>query len=214
MENKGIIEIGYLALSLIPNPLLEHTLTKFRAPNLAISEVYFNGQKRPSLERTSKSAGLPPTSPVVQCVLSRARNFLGTVLSTTEDFGFPQLVHYQTGQKFDIHHDWYDTPQPVRGAPGRYFNRIASFFVFLEDQCEGGETWFPYIEGSGVEELGGGRWKEHEDGGVAFRPRSGNALFWVNLHSNGTGDKRVMHAGLPLKSGVKTAMNIWPRKFY
>lgn len=150
----------------------------------------------------------------MQCVLSRARSFLGTLFSETDDFGTPQLVHYQTGQKFDIHHDWYDSPQPVRGARGRYFNRIASFFVFLEDKCEGGETWFPYIEGRGVEEVGEGKWREHEDGGVAFRPRSGNALFWVNLHANGTGDERVMHAGLPLKSGVKTAMNIWPRKIY
>jgi prolyl 4-hydroxylase len=151
----------------------------------------------------------------VQCVLSRSRSFLGTLLSATDDFGFPQLVRYETGERFDLHHDWYETPQRLRDGSGRYFNRIASFFVFLEDECEGGETWFPYIEEkvtSGV--VNERKWRKHEEGGLAFRPASGSALFWINLHKNGTGDDRVMHAGLPLKGGRKTAMNIWPRRIY
>ena len=43
----------------------------------------------------------------------------------------------------------------------------------------------------------------------------GNALFWVNLGEDGRGDERVRHAGLPLGVGVgvKSAMNIWPRRF-
>jgi prolyl 4-hydroxylase len=59
-----------------------------------------------------------------------------------------------------------------------------------------------------------GKWRKHEEGGTAFAPRGGNALFWVDLHGNGSGDGRVVHAGLPLVEGRKTAMNIWPRKFY
>lgn len=79
----------------------------------------------------------------------------------------------------------------------------------------GGETWFPYIEtGREGEGRGKGKWRKHEDGGTAFKPRRGNAVFWVNLHGNGTGDERVQHAGLPLREGVKTAMNIWPRRVY
>jgi prolyl 4-hydroxylase len=82
----------------------------------------------------------------------------------------------------------------------------------LEGECSGGETWFPYID---VKGLGEGKWRKLEgDGGMAFAPRGGNALFWVNLHANGTGDERTVHAGLPLIEGRKTAMNIWPRKFY
>lgn len=49
---------------------------------------------------------------------------------------------------------------------------------------------------------------------IAFRPVRGNALFWVNLDANGTGDSRTLHAGLPLQDGLKTAMNIWPRQYY
>lgn len=183
-----------------------------RAPNLEKSEVYLHGSKRPSEERTSSSAGLSPSSPLVQCILSRAQSFMGSFFPPGGDFGTPQLVHYEKGEKFDVHHDWYEDPQPLRGKQGRWFNRVASFFVYLEGDCRGGETWFPYIDVKGE---GKGKWEEDkQEGGTKFLPRRGNALFWVNLHGNGTGDERTVHAGLPLLEGRKTAMNIWPRKFY
>ena len=140
-------------------------------------------------------------------------------------------MQYAPGEKFDVHHDWYDVPQVVKsgggrfgtgnvneGKEGRRFNRLASFFVFLENEgVVGGETWFPFAEvGDDVvtEEEEGKKWWRHEEGGTAFSPIAGNALFWVNLHKNGTGDGRVVHAGLKVEEGRKTAMNIWPRKFY
>jgi prolyl 4-hydroxylase len=56
--------------------------------------------------------------------------------------------------------------------------------------------------------------KRHKDGGLAFTPIEGNALFWVNLSPDGTGDKRVVHAGLPVEKGWKVGMNIWPRIYF
>jgi prolyl 4-hydroxylase len=146
---------------------------------------------------------------------------MGPLLSETDDFGVPQLVQYAPGEKFDVHHDWYDVPQVVKTGDeskrGKRFNRLASFFVFLENEgVVGGETWFPFVEvrEDDEERDGMGKWRRHEEGGTAFRPRAGSALFWVNLHGNRTGDGRVVHAGLKVEEGRKTAMNIWPRKFY
>lgn len=108
----------------------------------------------------------------------------------------------------------------TRGAGGGrwWFNRWGSFFVYLDESAEGGETWFPHIEaqksgfGEGEGEV---KWKGREgEGGTSFLPKKGNALFWVNLHGNGTGDGRVVHAGLEVRGGRKTAMNIWPRVYY
>ncbi|KAG9244383.1 hypothetical protein BJ878DRAFT_421499, partial [Calycina marina] len=113
--------------------------------------------------------------------------------------------------KFDTHHDCCDAPQLLPNGGARKFNRIASFFVFLESVCEG-ETWFPYIELASEGETG--NWRRHQDGGIEFKPVAGNALFWVNVHANGTGDERVVHAGLPATKGSKSAINIWTRKFY
>ncbi|KUJ16185.1 uncharacterized protein LY89DRAFT_669730 [Mollisia scopiformis] len=183
-------------------------------PNLETSEVYRNGVKQPATSRTSRSGALPPSSAIVQCILSRSSAFMGTLLDLDGDFGTPQIVRYEKGEKFDTHHDWYDTPQRMKDGTSRWFNRVASFFVYLDGEgVQGGETWFPFIEARD----GDGKWIRGEDGeggGTKFVPRRGNALFWVNLHGNGTGDQRVVHAGLPLAEGRKTAMNIWPRKFY
>ncbi|KAK8862264.1 prolyl 4-hydroxylase 6 [Apiospora arundinis] len=205
-------------------------------PDFAPSYVVKNGQRIGTPDRTSQSAGLSRDDPAVRCVLARAQAFLGPALfdggggdggdGGRDDIGPPQLVRYEEGQRFNIHHDWYETPQPpARGEMdawrGSGWNRIASFFAILEDECEGGETWFPHVEPpTTIPSIINGEhnelpiWRIHEEGGVAFRPVAGNALFWVNLHANGTGDRRTLHAGLPVEDGLKTAMNIWPRKYY
>lgn len=193
------------------------------------STVTKNGRNVGSDERTSSTAGLPLEDPAVQCVLDRASQFMGELMREgVDEMGPPQLVRYTAGQKFNIHHDWYDTPQWAYDGSNRKFNRIASFFAILQDNCTDGETYFPYIgptaekQGTALEPGREPRswtqpdpiWRGHENGGLAFRPIKGNALFWLNLHSDGTGHEKTLHAGLPVGNGVKTAMNIWPRQFY
>ncbi|AEO70596.1 uncharacterized protein THITE_2055322 [Thermothielavioides terrestris NRRL 8126] len=203
-------------------------------PRFAPSEVTKHGRHQRTRDRTSSSAGLPRDDPAVMCVLNRTRSFLGTMLRDGwDEMGPPQLVRYTTGQRFNVHHDWYEVPQWAADGSNRKWNRVASFFAILQDDCTGGETYFPYAKPITRPSPRGERmwlgerrkthkgaheeeplWREHEDGGLAFRPVAGNAIFWVNLHANGTGDRRTMHAGLPLDSGLKTAMNIWPRQYY
>ncbi|KAK3936122.1 hypothetical protein QBC46DRAFT_420339 [Diplogelasinospora grovesii] len=211
-------------------------LLRTAEPEFAPSEVTKNGRTLNTADRTSSSAGLPRDDPTVMCVLDRARNFLGTMLRDGwDEMGPPQLVRYRAGQKFNVHHDWYETPRWANDGSMRRWNRVASFFAILQDNCTGGETHFPYIRPSIVDQSPHGEakwrgglqdqiqrgekeprplWREHENGGVAFRPVAGNAIFWINLHPNGTGDERTNHAGLPLVDGLKTAMNIWPRQYY
>lgn len=191
--------------------LLESGEPKFK-PSLTTKY----GRTAPDPSRTSLSAFLPNDTLAVQCVLDRARAFSGTLLQGAEDELIrPQLVRYTKGQRFNLHFDWYPSLQNWEGADGglRKWNRIASFFAILEDDCEGGETWFPNITADpGVDDSQ--LWRKHPDGGLAFRPIKGNSLFWMNLDESGKGDKRVKHAGLPVKSGRKTAMNIWPRRYF
>lgn len=186
-------------------------------PAFQPSLVVKYGRKLGTSDRTSQSAGLSRDDPAVQCVLARAQAFMGTMLDPErDDIGPLQLVRYTAGQRFNIHRDWYERPQPTRSGMtgrGRSWNRVASFFAVLQDNCTGGETHFPHIEAPAwLREHGD--WQKHKDGGVAFRPVAGNAVFWVNLFANGTGDRRTMHAGLTVGEGLKTAMNIWPRQFY
>lgn len=206
------------------------SLIRTADPLFKPSTVTKNGRKVGSDERTSSTAGLPLEDPAVQCVLDRASQFMGEVMRKgVDEMGPPQLVRYTAGQKFNIHHDWYDSPQWAYDGSNRQFNRVASFFAILQDNCTDGETYFPYIgppaedQGMVVERPAREQrrwtgsdpvWRAHENGGLAFRPIKGNALFWLNLHSDGTGHEKTMHAGLPVGDGLKTAMNIWPRQFY
>ncbi|GKT52772.1 2OG-Fe(II) oxygenase family oxidoreductase [Colletotrichum tofieldiae] len=185
-------------------------------PEFRPSYVVKNGVAQGTPDRTSWSAGLPIENAAVQCVLKRAEGFMGTTLAPGRDeIGPPQLVRYTEGQRFNVHHDWYDAFQPdVRTGRDRRWNRIASFFAILQDECTGGDTWFPKVRAVTPQHLTEeAHWRRHEDGGLAFKPVRGNAVFWVNLHENGTGDERVVHAGLPVGAGLKTAMNIWPRRY-
>jgi len=201
-------------------------------PRFERSEVIKGGREVRTTDRTSSSAGLPRDDPAVVCVVERARSFLGTMMSDGwDEMGPAQLVRYTAGQRFNIHRDWYDTPRLASDGTARKWNRVASFFVILQDNCTGGETHFPYVAAVSKQEGrergpdapaaehwrwtdGDPVWRKHEQGGLAFRPVAGNAVFWVNLHANGTGDRRVSHAGLPVGDGLKTAMNIWPRQYY
>jgi prolyl 4-hydroxylase len=121
------------------------------------------------------------------------------------------MLPYETGERFDLHHDWYDVPQRVAVESGRMFNRIASFRVLLDDRFLGERRrGFLILKGGricwGLE--GAGKWRRYEDGELAFRLRSGSVLLWVILHG------MVMHEGLLVSSERKTVVNIWPRRIY
>ncbi|KAF2679300.1 hypothetical protein K458DRAFT_408161 [Lentithecium fluviatile CBS 122367] len=179
--------------------------------------------------RTSESAPLELDHPLVSCILTRARRFMGSTLLPHEPFSIPQLVRYHPTQRYDLHTDFWPTHQIMKDGSGRLFNRPASFFVFLRDNCTEGETYFPLVDvldgedgrGGDLEGLFGGKvlrggreGVQGEEGGVKFRPIRGNAVFWVNIDGEGVGDRRVVHAGLPVGSGEKIGLNLWPRKFY
>lgn len=85
--------------------------------------------------------------------------------------------------------------------------------VWLDSDCTGGETHFPRIkrpEGEewcrflecDAESLG-------DKEGLVFKPVKGNAVYWENMRSDGTGYDESWHAGLPVLSGEKIGLNIW-----
>ncbi|KAK4163696.1 hypothetical protein QBC43DRAFT_55793 [Cladorrhinum sp. PSN259] len=191
-------------------------------PILERSPITGDGSRQEA--RTSSSAPLAGDDETVQCVLARAEEMLGGIMPVQPagEMGVAQMVSYGTGEKFDLHTDWFSRPkvtdEDLESGRRRLYNRLATFFVVLEAEGveeKSGETWFPFIDGEEKE----GLWRKHEDGGVAVKPIAGNAVFWVNLlQENGTltGDRRTLHAGLPVRGegARKKAMNIWPRVFF
>jgi prolyl 4-hydroxylase len=91
--------------------------------------------------------------------------------------------------------------------------------VYVAANCTGGGTHFPrlqkpvdrswcrFIECDAEPSNQGG--KEDLSQGVIFKPIAGNAVFWENMRSDGTGYSESWHAGLPVTKGSKVGLNIW-----
>lgn len=171
------------------------------------SQVHlYNGSMVDSVKRTSSTAQLNMKDPVINCIAQRVSEFQGFhTLDLIESF---KITKYEKGQEFQEHFDWFPSNHSVsRGG----INRITTFFAILEADCEGCGTSFPSISIDWKNE--DRRWcdiVECEDTKhLTVKPNPGSALFWRNLLSDGQGDRRVNHAGLPLTAGRKVGLNIW-----
>lgn len=192
-------------------------------PLLESSRIDKPDQNTRGPDRTFSRAILPPQDPIVQCLLTRAREFMGTLMHDgRDDIGPPQVVQYTAGSKLNKAQDWYEEDDNTRTT----VNHIASIRVTLHDDCTGGETYYPYVRpltgdhsAEGVQSVSfldrrtlGPAFKMHEDGGLVFRPMQGNAIFTFDVHRNGSRDDRTKHVVLPLTEGEEIAMNLWPKR--
>jgi prolyl 4-hydroxylase len=160
--------------------------------------------------RTSQSTNVPRDE-VVRCIEERALLFQGFDVPKSH-LEPVQLVKYSRGEHYHFHTDWYTSPTHATSALGG--NRLSSFFAYVAaENITGGGTNFPMLDAPHD-----ARWCEFVDcdepweNGVTFRPVVGSAVFWHNLHEDGMGDQRNLHAGLPVTSGWKIGMNIWTRQ--
>ena len=160
--------------------------------------------------RTSQSATFEH-DPVADCIRQRTAAFQGLGLPYETHIEELQAVKYAVSEEFRPHFDWWaeaDNP------------RISTFFAYLAchsgnhtapGPCRGGGTQFPnYIKPVPSE------WCDVVDcdedkgpQGVAFNPILGNAIYWSNVHPNGSYHEGTLHAGMPVKEGVKVGLNIW-----
>jgi prolyl 4-hydroxylase len=179
-------------------------------PVFTPSTVWTSGQERldPSVRLSHKAA--VPRSHTVRCIEERARAFQGW-----RPYVFVEKLwaqKYGPGGHYTYHYDW-SSASPWAG-------RVSSFMVWLGDECEGGGTKFPRLQMSktgewcrfiecGEGEGGGDKDDEEAGKGVTFKPIKGNAVFWENIRSDGTGYEESWHAGLPVTKGTKIGLNIW-----
>ncbi|OEL22779.1 putative prolyl 4-hydroxylase 7 [Dichanthelium oligosanthes] len=135
-----------------------------------------------------------------------------------------QVLHYEIGQKYDAHFDYFhDKNNLKRGG-----HRIATVLMYLTDVKKGGETVFPNAEeliviwhvasreaiystrmkrGQIVQDLA---WQ------VSFRllhvkmkPKKGDALLFFSLHVNATTDTSSLHGSCPVIEGEKWSATKW-----
>ncbi len=142
--------------------------------------------------RTSFSAFLPfSDDSILNQVRERASKLLGLPQQNFEHF---QCVSYEVGQEYRSHYDTFDPLTKdgeialVDGGQRKY-----TLLVYLNDDFEGGQTYFPKLD-------------------VLCTPTKGCAALFENTDQQGQLIKSSFHTGLPVSKGKKYAMNIWVRE--
>jgi len=140
-----------------------------------------------SQSRTSSNAWCRAeceSDPDVQAITAKIEQITQVPRDNYESF---QVLRYELGQKYNAHHD--SSANQARLACGP---RILTFFLYLSDVEEGGETAFPNL-------------------GIAVKPRKGKALLWANTLNNNPEavDLRTTHEARPVIAGTKFAANTW-----
>jgi len=125
--------------------------------------------------------------PVVKNLL---RKISDVVQISEPHFENMQVLQYNIGQFYNIHHDAGASDFKILSGP-----RLYTMFLYFDDVEEGGGTNFPLLN-------------------LTVEPSKGKALLWPSLHNEDPMkvDKRTSHQALPVVKGKKLAANVWVRQ--
>ncbi|KAL3499510.1 hypothetical protein ACH5RR_038603 [Cinchona calisaya] len=117
-----------------------------------------------------------------------------------------QILHYEAGQKFSPHHDYYIDEYNRRNGG----QRIATVIMYLSDVEEGGETVFPEAKGN-ISAIP--CWNQMFRGqrGLVVKPKRGDALLLWSTKPDGTLDFSTLHGSCPVIRGNKWSSTKWMR---
>mmetsp|Transcript_13665 Transcript_13665/g.39553 ORF Transcript_13665/g.39553 Transcript_13665/m.39553 type:complete len:316 (-) Transcript_13665:271-1218(-) len=142
--------------------------------------------------------------PIIENIENRISMATHLPVSHQEDI---QVLRYTKGQKYGAHFDSaYDNED---SGPHQ---RLATFYIYLSDVEEGGETAFP--DGSEWVDPAMGHaadptFSECAKGHVAAKPKAGDAVLFYSFFPNKTMDPASMHTGCPVIKGIKWGSPTW-----
>lgn len=104
-----------------------------------------------------------------------------------------QALRYRPGEEYRPHHDYLPEDGADYSEVRRAGQRAATLLVLLSDEFSGGETTFPRL-------------------GLSFRGARGDGLCFENVDAAGAPIVDSLHAGAPVRSGVKWMLTLWFRE--
>jgi prolyl 4-hydroxylase len=141
--------------------------------------------------RTSESCNLRLTDPINILVERKINGLTGIDPRHGETI---QGQRYAAGQRFKLHHDFFEIGQPYWEEMNRTGGqRTWTAMIFLNEPEAGGETAFPRAS-------------------IKVTPRKGNLLVWNNLNIIGGPNYFSLHEGMPVTAGVKYIITKWHRE--
>uniref|UniRef100_A0A7C8YLS8 procollagen-proline 4-dioxygenase n=3 Tax=Opuntia streptacantha TaxID=393608 RepID=A0A7C8YLS8_OPUST len=122
----------------------------------------------------------------------------------TENGEAMQVLHYELGQKYEPHFDYFrDKVNQQLGG-----HRVATVLMYLSDVEKGGETIFPNSEAKG-QQLKDDSYSDCAKNGYAVKPVKGDALLFFSLHPDATTDPLSLHGSCPVIEGEKWSATKW-----
>ncbi|KAJ4968440.1 hypothetical protein NE237_015141 [Protea cynaroides] len=152
--------------------------------------------------RTSSGMFLSPGErkyPIIQAIERR----IAVYSQIPEENGeLIQVLRYEKSQFYRAHRDYFsDTFNLNRGG-----QRVATMLMYLTDNVEGGETYFP-MAGSGECNCGARTIK-----GLCVKPIKGDAVLFWSMGLDGESDMKSLHGGCEVLSGEKWSATKWMRQ--
>jgi prolyl 4-hydroxylase len=136
--------------------------------------------------RTSSSAFLTQKDLLFDTLRERAAKLINV---NKERFESIQLTSYSKGQLYEAHSDAFTDKDLEALKDGQRTNTV---LVYLNDDFEGGGTYFPFLS-------------------KIVKAKKGRAVTWESLDDKGEIDPIGTHGGLPVMNGRKYISNLWVR---
>ncbi|KAH8517795.1 hypothetical protein H0E87_005640 [Populus deltoides] len=172
------------------------------SPRIIVLHDFLSSEGIESKVRTSSGMFLSSeekTYQVVQAIEKRISVYSQVPIENGE---LIQVLRYEKNQYYKPHHDYFsDTFNLKRGG-----QRVATMLMYLSDNVEGGETYFP-MAGSGKCSCGG-----KVVDGLSVKPIKGNAVLFWSMGLDGQSDPSSIHGGCEVMSGVKWSATKWMRQ--
>jgi prolyl 4-hydroxylase len=106
----------------------------------------------------------------------------------------PQVVRYTKGGEYKTHHDFFHLNQAYsEEVLSRGGQRVKTALIYLNDNFTGGGTSFPKLN-------------------LIIKPQKQKLVTWDNVNPDGSLNVDSLHAGLPVKKGIKYILVTWIRE--
>ncbi|XP_073135781.1 prolyl 4-hydroxylase 1 isoform X3 [Henckelia pumila] len=215
-REAAILRVGYVKPEIIswsPRIVLFHNflsaeecdyLRAIARPRLRVSTVVDTrtGKGIKSSVRTSSGMFLTAEErkyPIMQAIEKRISVYSQVPVENGE---LIQVLRYEKNQLYRPHHDYFsDSFNLKRGG-----QRVATMLMYLSDNVEGGETYFPKA-GSGECSCGGKMVP-----GLCVKPLKGDAVLFWSMGLDGQSDPNSIHGGCEVLSGEKWSATKWMRQ--
>ncbi|XP_054821304.1 prolyl 4-hydroxylase 1-like isoform X2 [Prosopis cineraria] len=210
------LRLGYIkpeVLSWSPRIILLHNFLSMEEceylkaigyPHLQNSHVVDSKTGKSFMSNVRTSSGMFLSSkdrkhPMVQAIEKRISIYAQVPVENGEAI---QILRYEKNQYYEPHNDYFfDDFNLKKGG-----QRIATMLMYIGDNVEGGETYFP-AGGSGECNCGGKIVK-----GISVKPIKGNAVLFWSMGLNGKSDPKSLHGACEVLSGKKWSAVKWMRE--